>query len=125
MAEATSQTDLLSFLRSLATHLSLGAELPRDEVRSTLDMVRQTLSDLYARYEPPAPEGAEVVREFMLEALELFYQSVEGILGFLEGGDPELLTQSVLQAEEASDILNSIEYVIQQNQEWMSQFSTG
>ena len=119
------QSDLLRFIRDLADHLAIGTELPWDEIRASLEMAKRNLTDLYAQYEQPAPEGAEVIREFMLEALQLFYSSIEAVESCLGQPDLELLARAVVSAEEANDILASIEYVIAQNQEWMSQFSYG
>ncbi|MEW6277934.1 MAG: hypothetical protein AB1758_04870 [Candidatus Eremiobacterota bacterium] len=118
-------TDLLTFLRNLADHLALGTPLPMQEIQQSLDLVKQTLEQLYQQYEAPAPQGAEVIREFMLEALQLFYQAVEGIEDFVATGQRDSLAEAVLKAEEANDILSSIEYVIDQNKQWLSQFTSG
>ncbi len=118
-------SDLLTFLRNLADHLALGTPLPMEEIRNSLNLVKNTLEQLYAQYEAPAPAGAEVIREFMLEALQLFYDAVEGIEAYVESGERDRLAESVLKAEEANDILSSIEYVIEQNKQWLSQFSAG
>ncbi|MBI3929471.1 MAG: hypothetical protein HY319_28255 [Armatimonadetes bacterium] len=120
-----SPPNLLNFIRDLAQHLALGTELPVDEIADSLTGVQQTLSELYAQYEEPPPAGAEVIQEFMLEALQMFHQAIEELFAFFEDSDREHLTQAVLLAEEGDDILSSIEYVIEQKQQWMSQFTVG
>lgn len=116
---------LLDFLRNLASHLALGTTLDLDVILPALARTKEHLQDLYAQYEAPAPEGAEVIRDYMLEALELFFGSIEEIEGFLEDADRDRLARAVVAAEEADDILGSIEYVIQQNQQWLSEYSLG
>lgn len=119
------KADLLDFLRNLASHLALGTTLDLDAILPALGRLKEHLQELYSQYEAPAPEGAEVIRDYMLEALELFFGSIEEIEGFLEDADRERLARAVVSAEEADDILGSIEYVIQQNQQWLSEYSLG
>lgn len=121
----TERADLLDFLRNLASHLALGTTLDLDAILPALGRLKEHLQELYAQYEAPAPEGAEVIRDYMLEALELFFGSIEEIEGFLEDADRDRLARAVVSAEEADDILGSIEYVIQQNQQWLSEYSLG
>lgn len=120
-----SAADLLNFLRNLSSHLALGTELDLDTIVPALGRMKETLQEMYAQYEAPAPEGAEVIRDHMLEALELFFGSIEEIEGFLDDGDRDRLARAVVAAEEADDILGSIEYVIQQNQQWLSEYTLG
>lgn len=117
--------DLLNFLRDLASHLALGTPLSLEAILPALGRVKEHLQELYAQYEAPAPEGAEVIRDYMLEALELFFGSIEEIEAFLEDADRDRLARAVVSAEEADDILGSLEYVIQQNQQWLSEYSLG
>lgn len=118
-------SQLIAFIRDLAEHLALGTKLPMDEIAATLETIQATVADLYAHYEEPAPKGAEVIREFMLEALTLIHQATEELFTYFEDKDAAHLTQAVLMAEEGDDILTSIEYVISQNQQWMSQYTVG
>ena len=121
----TNSSELVAFIRDLAEHLALGTELDLDEIGVALEGVQNLLVALHEQYEKPAPEGAEVIREFMLEAIGLVHGATEEIFNYFEDEDSQRLTQAVLLVEEGDDILSSIEYVIEQNQQWMSQFSVG
>mgnify|MGYP001251355335 CR=1 FL=1 len=114
--------DLLNYLRDLAGHLALGSPLPWDSVNRSLESIQESLEGRIEAYHQPGPEGTEAVREFMLESLELFLSAVDAIYDFLESKNTEYLSQAVVLAEEANDILSSIEYAVEQQRNWLSQF---
>lgn len=87
--------------------------------QATLDALessKEALQGMYARYEAAAPEGAEEVRECMLEALQLFFSSIELLEEVNEGAETALLMEAVEKAEEASDLLEQIEYLVNEIQ---------
>lgn len=109
--------ELLEFLRDVAADLNLnGAPLPQTTV-DDLAHCQEMLQEIFARYEPPAPAGAESVREAMMEALEALFQSIELLLILSDAGaeaelDAAQLRRAVDLAEEGSDLLEQVEYLI-------------
>ena len=116
---------VVNYIRDLARHLALGTELDLDAIGDALESIQERTTALYAEYEKPPPQGAELIQEFMLEALQLIHQSVDEIFDFFDDGDQEHLTQAVLLVEEGDDVLTSIQYVIEQNQQEMSSATFG
>lgn len=121
-AEFVKSPDLLAYLRDLATHLALGSALPWESVNRSLESIQESLEARMEAYQQPGPEGTEAVREFMLESLELFLGAVDAVYDYLESKNTEYLSQAVVLAEEANDILSSIEYAVEQQRNWLSQF---
>jgi hypothetical protein len=120
----TAQTmDLLNYIRDLANHMALGTALPWDQVNESLETIQEHLEGMIKEYQQPAPDGAEVVQQFMLEAMELFLEAVDGLYEFLESKDRDRLSESVIKAEEANDILGCVEYALEQNKQYLNQFS--
>lgn len=106
--------------------LEEGAPYFRGEIEASLDDVQANLQSVRDSYEgEEAPEGAEAIRDCMIETLDLFSAAVDDIRAFLGGGPVELLRQAVERAEEADDILGYIEYQIEQNKLWMSEYTAG
>lgn len=101
---------LLEFLRDAAAALKGSAcdAATLDALEGTQEAVRA----MFARYEAPAPAGAEAVRESMREALHLFFQAIELLLTAHETGRLELLPSALAKAEEGSDLLEQVEYLI-------------
>jgi hypothetical protein len=116
------QNSLLDFVRDTVEQLALGDE-KGEEIRPMLEYLRGTLDQTYARYEPPAPAGAESIREAMLESIDLFCSSLDCLEQYLEKPNPNLLSHAVGAAEEANDLLDQVDYIIEQSQQWISQFS--
>lgn len=102
---------LLEFLRDVAAALK-DAPLTDDTV-SALESTQETVREMFVRYDQPAPLGAEAVRDAMREALQLFFQSLELLLDAHETGTADQLTVAVAKAEEASDLLEQVEYLTQ------------
>lgn len=113
--------DLLDYLRDLADHLSRGTALNWREVEGTLNSLQDLFEGIAARYQDPAPSGAEVVRELMLESVDLFMLCLDGIYDYIETKNPAELRLAVARAEEASDLLCAVEYAVEQNKEWLHQ----
>lgn len=116
---------VVNYIRDLARHLALGTALDLDAIGDALESIQERTTALYAEYEKPPPAGAELIQEFMLEALQLIHQSVDEIFDFFDDGEQEHLTQAVLLVEEGDDVLTSIQYVIEQNQQEMSSATFG
>lgn len=109
--------ELLEFLRDVAADLNLnGAPLPEATV-ADLEHCQEMLQEVYQRYEQPAPAGAESVREAMMEALEALFQAIDLLLALSDAGsevelDAAQLRRAVDLAEEGSDLLEQVEYLI-------------
>ena len=112
-------TDLLNYLRDLAEHLARDKPLAWREGEASLSTVEGSLEGFKARYRQAAPAGAEAVQALVLEAVELFTHSLDGIYDFIETKDPASLRQAVAQAEEVDDILSAVEYAVEQNKQWI------
>ncbi|MDQ7823771.1 MAG: hypothetical protein RDV48_13315 [Candidatus Eremiobacteraeota bacterium] len=117
--------DLLTFLRNLADYLAAGVKFEGSEIENSLHAVIENVLSIRAEYQNPSPPGTETIREFMLEALDLFESAIGEFFTFFEDGDVEHLRIGVMNAEEANDILSSIEYIIEQNKQWLSEFVAG
>ena len=107
---------LLDFLRTVSSQRSMSDDALPQATLDALDNSTAGLQAMYGRYEAAAPEGAEEVRECMLEALQLFFSSIELLEEVNEGGDNALLAEAVEKAEEASDLLQQIEYLVNEIQ---------
>ena len=112
--EGELQNDFLTFIRELARELTLHDEPLADSDRQAIERAKEALRAVYERYQEAAPAGTEGVREGMLEALELFYDAVEILEAVDDGDDVALLAGALEKAEEASDILEQVEYLIEQ-----------
>ena len=88
-----------------------------------MEHLRSNLEAAYARYEQEAPVGAEAIREAMLESIDLFCSALDCLDQYAEKPNPNLLQLAVESAEEASDILEQVEYIIEESRQWLSQFS--
>ena len=115
------ENSLLDFVMETVHALSLG-EGQREDIEASLDFMRETLEDTYARYEPPAPEGAEAIRELMLESIDLYCNALECLNLYLERANPKLLKTAISAAEEASDLLEQVDAIVEESQQWLSQF---
>lgn len=125
MTSGDDRMDLLTFLRNLADYLAAGVQFEGNEIENSLNAVIENVATIRAEYQKPSPPGTETIREFMLEALDLFESSIGEFFSFFEDQDVEHLRMGVMNAEEANDILSSIEYIIEQNKQWLSEFVAG
>lgn len=105
---------LLDFLREVASQLSMSDDPLAPATLETLEASKESLQAIYSRYQGEAPKGAEEVRECMLEALTLFFSCIELLEEVNEGAEASLLTEAMEKAEEASDLLEQIEYLVSQ-----------
>ncbi len=108
---------LLDFLREVSSQLSMSDDPLPQGTLDALESSKEALQAMYGRYESDAPEGAEEVRECMLEALTLFFSCIELLEEVNEGADTVLLMEAVEKAEEASDLLEQIEYLVNEIQQ--------
>jgi hypothetical protein len=125
MTVGDERMDLLGFLRNLADYLAAGVQFEGNEIENSLNAVIGNIESIRAEYRNPSPPGTETIREFMLEALDLFENAIGEFFNFFEDSDVEHLRVGVMNAEEANDILSSIEYIIEQNKQWLSEFVSG
>jgi len=117
---------LLQFLRGFIKALRVGQHEDLDENLETLRMAQDHLALIYQEYEQEdAPEGAELLRELMMEALHLMFLGIEEVFHYLEDENEEHLSEAVALAEEGNDIMTSIKHAVENNQEWTSSASLG
>jgi len=113
--------DLKEYIKSLGDHLLCEESFNRDGLNEALDMVSSDIQDIRQHFREDAPPGLEPVRDFMLESLELYRQSIDDMRCYIGNEDRELLEQAIVKAEEAEDILGAIEHVIEEHRNWLNQ----
>ena len=117
---------LLKFLRRLAEHFKADTVDDLEENLETLQMAQDHLALIYEDYEKePAPEGAELLRELMMEALQLMFLGVDEFFHYVEDEDEARLDQGIALAEEGNDIMASIKFSVENNQEWSGSATLG
>lgn len=117
---------LLEYLRRLAANLKSDSVEDLDEAIETLKMAQDHLALIYQDYEnEQAPEGAELLRELMMEALQLMFVGIDEFFNFLESDDEAQLSEGLALVEEGNDIMSSIRYSVENDQEWTSAASLG
>lgn len=117
---------LLEFLRGLAKKLKEEQLEDIDEAVETLQMAQDHLALIYQDYESEgAPPGAEMLRELMMEALQLMFLGIDEIFNYLESGDIARLEEGIVLAEEGDDIMTSIKHSVENDQEWSGSAHVG
>ncbi len=116
---------LVDFLRNLAKFLETGAPYFREEIENGLRAVLDNIYNVAAGYQGEPPAGTETIQELMLESLQLLESGINDFFAFLEDGNVEHLHTGLAKAEEADDVLMSIEYLIEESKQWMSEYSAG
>lgn len=117
---------LLEYLRNLAQNLSNDRVENLDQVVETLQMAQDHLALIYSDYEQEdAPAGAEMLRELMMEALQLMFLGVDEFINFLEEPRNEHLSKGLALVEEGNDIMSSIKHSVESSQEWDSSSALG
>ena len=117
---------LLEFLRGLAKKLKEDQLEEIDEAVETLQMAQDHLALIYQDYEAEgAPAGAEMLRELMMEALQLMFLGIDEIFNYLESGDLSRLEEGIALAEEGDDIMTSIKHSVENDQEWSGSAHVG
>ena len=117
---------LLEFLRGLAKKLKENQLQDIDEAVETLQMAQDHLALIYQDYESEgAPPGAEMLRELMMEALQLMFLGIDEIFNYLESGDISRLEEGIALAEEGDDIMTSIKHSVENDQEWSGSAHVG
>lgn len=115
---------LLQFLRDLADKLRKDEVEDIDQAVETLKMSQDHLALIFADYEAEeAPEGAELLRELMMEALQLMFLGVDEFFNFLESDLESHLDEGLSLVEEGNDIMSSIRHSVENDQEWTSSAS--
>jgi hypothetical protein len=117
---------LLQFLRGLAEKLRADQVDDVEEAAETLRMAQDHLALIYADYEAEeAPAGAEMLRDLMMEALQLMFLGIDEFFNFLETGEPSHIEEGVALAEEGNDIMASIRHSVENDQQWSGSAQTG
>ncbi len=109
---------LVTYLRDLCGHLSIGTPLDIDPIEEALEELQDKVGELFDQYEQSeAPEGAEAVRDYMLEAFQLLDEAIADLFTVIAHEDPTLLAGIVANVEEANDIFETISYAVAQGQQ--------
>lgn len=117
---------LLEFLRGLAKKLKEDQVEDIDEAVETLQMAQEHLALIYQDYESEgAPPGAEMLRDLMMEALQLMFLAIDEIFNYLESGDLAQLEEGIALAEEGDDIMTSIKHSVENDQQWSGSAHVG
>ncbi|MCA9779437.1 MAG: hypothetical protein KC800_22070 [Candidatus Eremiobacteraeota bacterium] len=117
---------LLEFLRGLAKKLKEDQVEDIDEAVETLQMAQEHLALIYQDYESEgAPPGAEMLRDLMMEALQLMFLGIDEIFNYLESGDLAQLEEGIALAEEGDDIMTSIKHSVENDQQWSGSAHVG
>lgn len=120
-----SDRQLMDWIRELVTYLRGGGEFT-DELITVLEEKQDQLAKTYEGYEVgDTPDAASVLKELMLEALQLIHAGLEELLVFSEDPDQELLERGIALIEEGNDILVSLRYAIEQDTSWTSDAALG
>ena len=109
--------DLKEYIRALGDHLLCEPEFDNEKLYTALDSLQTDIKDIRNHFNTDAPPGLEVVRDFMLESLELYHQSIDDMKGYIDSRDRETLSLAVLKSEEAEDIIEAIDQVIQEHRD--------
>jgi hypothetical protein len=66
-----------------------------------------------------------MLRELMMEALQLMFAGVDGFFNFLETDDMSHLEEGVALVEEGNDIMSSIRHSVENDQQWSGSAQMG
>jgi exonuclease VII small subunit len=120
-----SDRQFVDWVRTLEAHLRADGEFT-DELVQELESQQDRLAKVFESYEAgEAPELAVVLRELMMEAIQLIHDGLEELLVFSEDPDEGLLSRGVAMVEEGNDILDSLRYAIEQDTSWTSDSALG
>ena len=81
--------DLKEYIKSLGEHLLCEPLYHRDALNKALDTVYSDILEIRGHFNAEAPPGMEPVRDFMLESLELYRQSVDDMKGYVKSAMTE------------------------------------
>lgn len=123
LVEQEPTLNLLELIYGLVERLMLTTEFDLDEMHDFVGSVRDSLDEVRAQYDEPAPQGAQAVQELMVESLSLFDESFEEITLFLDDKDEDRLRRAVGLGEDANDILSAVEEVIQNNKHVLAEMA--
>ncbi len=115
--------DLKTYIKSLGEHLLCEPAYDKDALSEALNVISDDISSIRNSFAGNAPQGLEPVRNFMLESLNLYMQSVEDMKKYMSNDDSELLESAMVKADEAEDIIGAVEEVIQEHKDWLSQMT--
>lgn len=112
--------NLLACLRHLGRDLRRADEVDRATV-DALEKVQDAILIKYHEYEEQVtPKGAESLREIMLEALTFIHDGIEQFLLFSDDLSDQRLTEGISLVQEGFDIMESAQYTISQETDWVA-----
>lgn len=109
--------ELKEYIRALGDHLLCEPEFDNERLYTALDSLQMDIQEIRNHFNTDAPPGLEVVRDFMLESLELYHQSIDDMKVYIDSRDRDILSMAVLKSEEAEDIIEAIDQVIQEHRD--------
>lgn len=112
---------LYDLVLSLVENLMRNAHFDAVALRGVLDEARGTVGEVASCYDAPAPEGAEAIRELMLESLTLFDSALAQIEAFIDDAEEERLSLAMRDAQEANDLLEAVEDLVQVSKDIISE----
>ncbi|MDQ7822374.1 MAG: hypothetical protein RDV48_06225 [Candidatus Eremiobacteraeota bacterium] len=115
--------DLKTYIRTLGEHLLSEPEYDKDALNEVLDTVSTDIRDIRQNFTGETPSGLEPVRDFMVESLDLYMQSLDDMRKYVDSEDRDSLNDAIVRAEEAEDIMGAIEQVIQEHRDWLAEMT--
>lgn len=115
----------MDWIRGLVEHLRKGGELT-DPLHDELTAMQDRISSVYEGYETgETPEVATVLKDLMLEALQLLHDGLDDLLDYAEEPQEDTLHKALAALEEGNDILDSLRYAIEQDTSWTNSATVG
>ncbi|GEM_PF-1870684 len=104
-----------SYMKGISTGLREGT-LSRHKILPTLESLQKDIDEMHRTYLSYSPEGTEALRNSMEEMLQMFRKSVILMKEYATGGEKTLLTEAQKLAEEATEMLISLQLVLKESQ---------
>jgi hypothetical protein len=115
--------DLLNSLRVLGKSLLKEEFFEKSKLERNLNKTLIQLRIIKNKCLSRKISGSDNVKELFLEALNLYIEGTGDIITFLKDNQKEHISEGLFKAEEADDILLSIEELIVQNKEKFNEIS--
>lgn len=110
----------IDWVRELVSHLRKGGGLNEDII-AELESRQDQLAERYDIYESSeSQESTQVLRELMMEALQLLHNGLEDLLEYADEPSETLLDSGLAAIEEGNDVLESLRYALEQDTSWTS-----
>jgi len=115
--------NLLNSLRTLGKGLLAGDFKKTGKIERDLNKTLLQLKIIKSRYSNRKLKGTDNVADLMEEGINLYIEAISDFMLFFKDKDREHISEGLFKAEEADDILLSIEDIILQNKEKFKELS--